>query len=480
MLNRLRGLIASTIAYLALVTANASAGEAESFVHKLKSHYQQTRSITKFSLNYHFLNKQYRSLDYWDHQSPDRVMSLRMVEVDLEKKHFYDNDILYAPGGKILDRVQFQNDHHSYYYEKNGNFLGKRFLNRGMANFDRFMSFMALNIDFLAVRPLLDEANIEDTVTLHHTENSATVTLTHTLSEGSIIDYEFSQNPLQLLSIHNKSRQARYVYDDYQTTRGLTFARSVNKFYNGEQVPAYISFNDKFAVITQVDAAKLKLPQGYGPEISRGDGVLVAKEIAKDLYLVTDSSAWRNSLVKVNGDDIMLFGASGYPALAEKTIKLIAEQFPTKKLRSIHVSHPHKPDIAGLGVYAKLGVEILADEYTIAGIKALPDFSDDIEQFKFRAIDNELQLDGTHFYVLETMHTKRQSFVHFKDSGIIFQADFLNIAFDNTIPKIIPSYTRTFIEFIRNKGLKFNRIVGNYKNNDISVEVVNKTYNAMM
>ena len=479
---RLRSIPSLSVAMVALslVGVNAWASEADGFMNKLKSHYEKTRSIKRFSLNYHFLNKQYRSYDYWDYRVPDRVMSLRMVEVDLEKKHFYDNDILYAPGGKILDRVQFQNDTHSYYYERNGNFLGKRFFNRGMGNFDRFMSFMAINIDFLAVRALLDEMDIANNISVRQNSKRGTTVVTHKFSEDSIIDYEFNTSPLQLVSLHNKSRQARYLYDDYQTTRGITFARSVNKYYNGSSEPAYISFNDKFDVIEQVDSGKLQLPSGYGPEVVRGDGVLVTKEIAKDLYLITDSAAWRNSLFKVTGDSITVFGASGYPELADKIIKLIGEQFPAKTISAVHVTHPHKSDIGGLSVYAEQGIEILADQYTIEAIKAFPDFANNIDKFQFRTIENEQLIDGAHFYVLESIHAKRQSFVYFKDSGVIFQADFLNIAFDNTIPKVIPSYTKAFIDFIRSKQLKFNRIVGNYQNNNISVEVVNKTYDALM
>ena len=62
--------------------------DSEAFLNKLKSHYESTRSIKKFSLNYHFLNKQYRSENYWDYNVPNRVLSVRMVEVDMEKKHF--------------------------------------------------------------------------------------------------------------------------------------------------------------------------------------------------------------------------------------------------------------------------------------------------------------------------------------------------------------------------------------------------------
>jgi len=479
-LGDVKGFINSVSLCLAMVSINALANETEDFVNKLKAHYEQTRSIKAFSLNYHFLNKQYRSHDYWDFQAPNRILSVRMVEVDLVKKHLYDNDILYTPGGQILDRVQFQNDTHSYYYEKNGNYLGKRYFNLGLDNFDHFMSYHIMNIDFMAVTPLLDETNVKDKITLRHDNKKGTTILTHTNSADQIIDYEFSNQPLQLVSLNNKTRQAFFTYQDYQTTREITYARLVNKFYNGSKVPAYISFNDKFDIIDEVDANKLRLPKGYGPEVKPGDGVLVAKEIAPNLYLVHDSAEWRNSLFKVTGDEIMVFGAAGYPAQATKTIKLINDKFPNKKINAIHVTHAQEADIAGLAVFAEQGIEILADEYSISAIKAYPDFSGDIHKFKFRTIENEQTIDGAQFYVLESMHAKRQSFVHFKDSEIIYQADFLNIAHDNTIPKVIPNYTRTFIDFIRHKQLNFNRIVGNYQNNNISVEVVDKTYNAMM
>lgn len=463
-----------------VISLNVLATDSQTFFNKLKEHYQPTQSIEKFSLNYHFYNKQYRSQSYWDFQSPDRVLSVRMVEIDTTKKHFYDNDVLYGPGGHILDRVQFQNDTHSYYYEKNGNYLGKRYFNEGMENFDQFMSYNIMNIDFLAVRPLLEETDIKGKISLSVNEQTGTKILTHKKSDKQIIDYEFAEKPLRLISLHNKSRQARYTYDDYHTTRGLTYARAVNKYYNGAKIPAYISFNDKFEIINEVDANRLQLPEGYGPEVPKSDGILKATAIAKDLYLVTDSSAWRNSLFKVQDNEIIVFGGAGNSNLAQKTIALITEKFPDKTISAIHVTHPHVRDIAGLAIYAERGVKILADEYTIEGIKAQNRFKDKIADFEFQTISNQQTVAGIQFYVLESLHAKRQSFAYFEKEGIIFQADFMRIAFDNTIPKVIPTYTKAFIDFIREEKLKFHRIVSNYQNNNISVEVVNKTYDAMM
>jgi hypothetical protein len=76
---------------------------------------------------------------------------------------------------------------------------------------------------------------------------------------------------------------------------------------------------------------------------------------------------------------------------------------------------------------------------------------------------------------LDNSHSKGQSFVHFKNIGVIYQADFLDVPFDNTIPKELTNYAKTFLDFIRSKKLNFNRIVGHHSNNNVSVEVMNKT-----
>jgi len=455
------------------------AGETETFLAKLKKNYQNTQSITAFSLSHHYLNRQYRSHNYWDYQIPNRIMAQRTVEIDLVKKHFYDNDIYYTAGGLLLDRAHFENDTESFAYEMNGGSLGKRIINQGKGQFFR-MGYILLDVDFLAVRPLLKEKNIEKNVSLEQDKKSGTTTLTHKMTDDNVVVYEFSNTPLQLVSLKDKLKRVVLTYEDYQTARGLTYARTVHQYIDGATEPYYSIYNDQFEVIEQVEPAKLKVPSGYGPEIPKSDGVLVSKEIGKDLYLVTDSSAWRNSLFKVNGDEIRVFGASGYPTLAKKTIKLIHKQFPNKKISSVYVSHPHGYEIEGLNVFAEQGIEILADEYTIAAIKAYSGFADNINKFNFRTIKHGQNIDGANFYVLENMHSKRQSFVHFKSSEIIYQSKFLHIAFDNTIAKVIPSYSRAFIEFVRCKNLKFNRIVGHYQNNNISVEVMNKTYDAIL
>jgi hypothetical protein len=459
----------------------AWAGEAEEFVAKLKNHYQKTQPITAFSMthNYLYLGNN-AAFSAWDYQAPNRYTAFKVTEFDFEQEHYFENVIHNYSGGRKLDEVHFQNDTDSFRYAKNGVPYGKRVVRQNMDVYKGFKDLIVINVDFFAVRPLLEETNTKETIKLHQDKISGKTTLIHKPADDKFVEYVFGGSPIRLLSLNNKSMRRIYFYDDYQTTNGITFARSIVQYTNGDMTPTFIKRIASLDVIEKIDPAKLAIPQGYGPIISERDRTLVSSEIAKNLYLVTDSSAWRNSLFKVNGDEIMVFGAPISPELAEQTIELIYGQFPSKKITSVYVTHPHSDHIAGLPAYAKRGIVIRADAYSIDAINAYPPFANDIATFKFQTIEHDQLMDGVRFYVLENAHSKRQSFAYFKDSGIIYQADFLDVAFDNTIAKELPSYTKTFIDFVRSKQLKLRRIVGHHSNNNISIEVMNKTYDALM
>jgi len=466
----------SCMTLFTITIPTALAGEVEDFVAKLKIHYKNIPPVKVFSITQHYL--QASPFDAWDYQAPNRWSASKVTEFDLEKHHYYENVIHHVTGGKRFDEVHFQNDKENFRYERNGIPLGKRVLKQSMNSFERYKSLYMMNIDFLAVKPLLEEKNVAATIELHQDKLSGKTTLTHKVADSKSMGYVFNDSPLRLVSIENTSRRRISFYDDYQTTNGLTFARSIVKYYDGETTPRFIKRIDRFDILEEIQATKLQVPKGFGPVIPESDRTLVSKEIAPNLYLVTDASTWRNSLFKVNGNEIMVFGGAVSVKFAEESIALINEQFPNKKITSVYVTHPHSDHINGLPAYAKRGIVIYADAYSIAAIKAYPYFANEIETFKFQTIEHNQMIDGVRFYVLENTHSKRESFVHFKGSGIIYQADFLEVAFDNTIAKIIPNYTKTFINFVRSEKLKFSRIVGHHLNNNISVEVMNKTYDA--
>jgi len=462
-----------------ITISTAWAGEVDDFVAKLKIHYQKSPSLEAFSLNYHYLggvNPSYA----WDYQAPERYIAIRMVEIDLLKKQFVENDIHHFTGGRTFNRILFQNDTQSLFYDQNGLTLGKQILKQSMDSFEEKKGFIFINVDFLAVTPLLEETDVAEKIGFQTNKVSAEITLTHKISDDNVIDYVFADKPLRLVSIDNKSQDKVYIYDNYQTTNGITFARSIHKYYGGVTKPSFIHRIDSLNILEKIDPVRFQVPKEFGPIIPERDRTLFSKKIAPDLYLVTNAASSRNSLFKVNGDEITIFGGTSSAELAEQTIKLIVNEFPNKNITSVYVTHPHGDHIAGLLPYVKHGMKILTDAYSIEAIKAYPRFTNDISTFKFQTIEHDQMIDGAHFYVLESLHSKRQSFVHFKDKGIIYQADFLEVAFDNTIAKVMPNYTKTFIDFIRKEQLTFNRIIAHSRNNNISVAVMNKVYDANM
>jgi transcription termination factor NusB len=407
-------------------------------------------------------------------------MSHRLVEVDLVKRHYFDSDVHYSSGGQLFDRVQFQNDTESYFYERNGSSLGKGVIKQSMDLFDRAMPYLFMKLDFLAIRPLLDEVSVSTKITYSYDGEANEIKLSHRHLDKKPTDYIFDAESRSLVKIINRELNGVFEYSDYQTTRGFTFARTVYQYYDGAKEPSYVTFNNQFSVIKEIEASRLSLPQGYGPIIERGDGILVSKPIADDVYLVTDSSALRNGLIKVTGDKLMLFGLAGNNSIAQKAIELVKRDFPSKQLNAIYITHPHGQQIAGLATYARLGVEIYADQYTINAIQAFPAFSEENANFKFKTVEHEDSANGVQFFVLENMHSKRQGFAFFTDSNLIFQSHFLHIAKDNTIPKVIPNYTRTFINFIREEDLSVDRIISNYRNNNVTISVLNKVYDSIL
>ena len=468
--------IISMLVYVTF-TSCAHAKEATEFIALLKKHYENTSSIKAFSLTHSYLGRSdpYQS---WDYKAPSRYKAFKVTDIDLEKKHYYQNVVHHFTGGLFYDEVHFQNNSESLRYERNGIALGKGVIKQSMTSFERYKNLTLMNLDFFAVRPLLAEADVGDKINFQLDEAAGKVTLIHQTSENKPIEYVFSQSPLRLLSINNKARKRIYIYDNYRTNNGYHFAHSLVKYYNGDAKPSFITRMEKFEVLEQIDQERLTLPEGYNTILPERNSMLSSREIATDLYLITDSSAITNTLFKVNGDNIMVFGAPTNNKSSERAINTIYDRFPNKKINAVYITHPYSDHIAGLLPYVERGAIVYADEYTIEAIKAFPRFSKVINKFSFETLTHEQMLDGVRFYVLENSRSKRQSFAYFEQSGIIYQSDFLEVAFDNTIAELLPNYSKQFITFVRNKKLEVSRIVGHHRNNNISPEIMDKSYHA--
>ena len=179
-------------------------------------------------------------------------------------------------------------------YERNGISFGKSAIEQNMNSFNRYKNLTLMNLDFFAIRPLVNEPNIEDKIEVQQSAPSGKITLIHRPSEKITMEYVFNTEPLQLVSINNKSRKRIYLYDDYRYSNGYYFAHSLIKKYDGDTIPSFITRIEKFEEIERIEIEKLILPSGYSKFESDKSSVLKTNPIAKNLYLVTDDFAVKN------------------------------------------------------------------------------------------------------------------------------------------------------------------------------------------
>lgn len=473
----IKTLLLNLVVLITFVSVNAKASDTENYVAQLKRHYEKSNSIEAFSLTHRYLGRSdpYQS---WDYQAPSRYQAFKVTDIDMVNRHYAQNVVHWYSGGLLTDEVHFQNDSESFRYERNGMYYGKGAVKQSLNSFERYKNLTLMNLDFFAVTPLFEEKNVNTNISIRKNEEAGQTTLIHKSGGNKTIEYTFNDSPLRLSVINNKVRNRIYEYDDYITQNGITFSRSVLKYYNGDTIPSYITVNEKFSSIKEIEPEKLNLPSEYNQlNPVKGKG-LKSQQIYSNLYVISNISANQNILIKLIGDNIMVLGAPSNNRSGEQLLEHIAQKFPDKKVVSVYVTHPYSDHIGSLPVFAERGITIFADSYTIAAIKEYPRFSKMIDTFKFQHIEHNQKIDGVKFYVLENSRSKRQSFAYIEDQKVIYQADFLEIASDNTIPKLLPRYSKTFIEFIRSEKLKFNRIVGQHRNNNISLDVVKMAYQA--
>ncbi len=453
--------------------SNEAGNEAKEFINKLKDHYKDTLNIDAFSLTHRYFGRSDPYLS-WDFKFPSRYQAFKVTDIDLSKRHYYQNVVHHFSGGLYLDEVHFQNDNHSYRYEKNGLILGKSVVAQKMTSFERYTNLTLMNLDFLAVRALLSEQNIRTKIEMKPESRGQDIRIIHQYGEGRFKEYVFSKQPLRLLSIYDRARNRTYLYNDYRTRNGLTFAHVLLKHYDGDTTPSFITRIEQFQVIKRIEPEKLTLPSDFYLAPSKVDEQLTISKIDESTYLVSDAQARNQTLLKMYDNNIMVSGSHSSKRESKRIIKLIGQKFPTKKITLVHVTHPHRSQIAGLLPYIELDAKVLADSYTVSAIKAYPPFANSLDLFGFKTIEHGQNVYGIRFYVLENMRAKRQSFAYLNESGVIFQSDFFPVAFDNTSAKILPSYSAQFVEFILSKKLNVKRVIATKRNAFITAEMLNR------
>jgi hypothetical protein len=447
----------------------------ENIIDKLNKKYTFTESARKYTVTYKYTGlNPYQSHDYKHPEAKINRFGIYTIEIDKDKKEYFTHDKNQFPGNFIFEYKHFQNDKKRISYDVNGVIHGKQLYNRSRNTFKNQSKRAGEVLSFEQVAILLSNHKMGKPLKIE--VGKMFVKLTQTVNEKITNTYTFETSSLKLKKLQSTEDNSIVEYKNYVSENNIEYAKNLDVYRSNKLSGVILVKNFKRTM--GISPSKFMVPNGYLKPKKTSKSESRISKIANNIYLINAANNSRFILLKVIKNDIMVFGAPFNDELSSKVINLIEKKFPMKTIQSVFVSHPHNDHIGGLNAYAKKGITILADDYTIDGIKHFPVFSKTIETFKFKTLTHRKTINGVRFYVLENNHSLKQSFVYFKDSQIIYEGDFLEIPADNSIATHLSNVEKQFIEFVRKENLKIKRIVQHHRNPNVSVATMNAYYKA--
>jgi len=441
-----------------------------SILNTLKNHYEFVEDLNNLSVS--FKGKRRTTFQSDNYLKPYTIKSLYEYQYDLDEKQFYFHDQHVYPGNYIFDENIVHKNGKTILYDRNGFTKGKQ-LQYLDYNLTEFKEDLTEDLDLLAAHSILAHITNENTKIKILKEQ---VILTLKSDDKEKVNYTFSLSPIQLTSIAYPNLNVKTVFSKPITQMNITFASSVKHFKDNKLKNDLTLY--KLKKISGINQAMLEIPKGYGPFVDEIDNPLRWVELATDLYLINYVAGDRHVLVKESKNGLTVFGAPRSSKVSEQVISFINKHLPNKNIDSVYITHAHSDHMGGLNYYANKGISIIADQYSINVIKAYPKFSEVVNNWKFTSVKHKQSLNNAIFYVPKNSHSDGQSFVYFPTSKIIYQGDFLEIPFDNSLPTHMADVEKEFIDFLRVEKINYNRIVGHHRNNNMTPKVVNAYYSS--
>ncbi|WP_028889007.1 MBL fold metallo-hydrolase [Tenacibaculum ovolyticum] len=466
-----------TLLILSSLSLSGQKITSKNIINKLNNKYKFTANLKKFTVTYKYTGlNPYQSHHYKHPEDKINRFGIYTIEVDKDKKEYFTHDKNQFPGNFVFEFKHFQHKEKAISYDVNGVIRGKTLRELKNNAYERQSERVGNVLSFEQVSILLSNYHIGKPLKI--VMNDTTAVITHINHKEITNTYTFEIPSLKLKTLESTEDNSIVKYKGYTSKNNIEYAERLD-VYKSNKLSALIVVKN-LKVISGIATSKFTIPEGY--VLPKKDIVSETKitKITNNLYIINVFKNSRFILLKVIDNNIMVFGAPISDKSSEEVISLIERKFPMKTIQSVFVSHPHNDHIGGLNAYAKKGITILADDYTIDAIKNFPEFNKSIKLFKFKTLTNKININGVRFYVLKNEHSFKQSFAYFKGAQIIYEGDFLEIPADNSIATHLSNVEKQFIEFVREEKLKIKRIVQHHRNPNVSVETMNAYYKANM
>lgn len=446
--------------------------DSDAVFNAIKHRYKSAMALNTFHVDYH--SEGLFASQTYNYNCPQLSKRRQMIDIDLINNLYFSRVIRGPfPGNYIFDTSEFQRPDLKARYDNNYVLHGKRVIERKLDNpITLEIEKLTMVLDIMAVKALLEIPKLKDVTHIQQLPQKERLALHIKTTDDQYIQYIFNAKTYDLLSVKNPAKNYTTLFAGLAKQGEIRYAQQA-RVTKGDHTSHHTI--NQLSAIDKIPANKLKIPKGYGPIINRFAKDVTIEKIAPALFLLSNVDLDRHVMVKEYADTLSVFGAPNINATKE-VITLLKRHFPTKRIDTVYVSHPYSGHISGLLAYIELGATIVADAYTASVIKSYPHYKLDLSKVKFKVFSHGDLVKGVQYFIPKNSHAKSQSFAYFREDKIIYEADLLNIPFDNTIPTHMPDIDKEFIEFVYANNLEIKRIVGHHRNGNISKTTMDSYY----
>ncbi|QTE22690.1 hypothetical protein [Polaribacter cellanae] len=440
-------------------------------LNQLITHYNKIEVPQSYSID--FTNTRFVPYQVYDYKNVDGLTANHIIEIDGKRKQAYNKRLTNVAGGFEFESITAVKDTTAIDYSLNkiwdGNFITSL---DAKEEYNYLQKTGQRKLSVFEAKKLLETP--KDSLIYVFDSKTLDAIITKNGKKDTLV-YTFSTQPIQLKEIKN-SAESR-IFKNFKTYKGFSYASEYSYVKNKDTTttPLKVKINS-FKEIDKIDANKFSTPKGYTFEKPIVNKDKLSK-IGKNTYIIRDFKRGRNVLFVVKNNVITVIGAPVSNTYSKEVIETIEKKFPKGKIKFVYVTHMHNDHIAGLQEYANKNATIIADAFTIEGIKDFDQFKETSNQFKFKTIKDREIFNGIQFHYPKNRHCKMQGFAYIIKDQLVYQGDFMQVSSNLTVPSILPEATKHFIERIYEDKLAVKTVIGQHQaGNEIPMTFLNKYY----
>jgi glyoxylase-like metal-dependent hydrolase (beta-lactamase superfamily II)/outer membrane lipoprotein-sorting protein len=418
------------------------------------------------SLEYEISRGNYNPFQSYDYEHPKEQTDQFEIAVDLASGQYMHHTVNHYPGGYVFNTTRIGRDSLYYVYDVTGSRTGKTLYKLNKAFYTESYGEILSSFPYYILKEI---ANSGDS--LQSEQVNQEVVIRRKLKSGAQelwLDAQTAQ--LHKIVNTNGSNIHTQFFDDYTTMEGYLIPRQVKQTFSRGQV--LTDHLESFHVNSTIKEELFKLPAGYHleEEVTRP---LVAKEIAKDIFLVEKVDDDRNVIFINMKDYIVLTEAPVSEGITAGVLDLIHKTLPGKPIKYVHLSHFHADHAGGLRKVLAEGASIVCTPAMEKPIRAMLPGTDPAFVF-FK--EHKTISDNSHrieLFKVPNSHAQGLSFMYLPAESIIFEGDLLSLPEDSTLTPAIDVY-KEFYQYLKNHQLSYNRIIGHHGLSYITPEMFEK------